>query len=115
MRARHAVQLSADEVPEAVAGEGVGGEQNDVGQQDQRPQAHPEAFGEELPIIQKEFDGFEDTRGRRDSLVLDKDGNLVIIEKKLDDIRSLCGLAGAEVRRLLRESEQFLAPDIRGG
>jgi hypothetical protein len=75
----------------------------------------PEAFGEELPIIQKEFDGFEDTRGRRDSLVLDKDGNLVIIEKKLDDIRSLCGLAGAEVRRLLRESEQFLAPDIRGG
>ena len=75
----------------------------------------PDALGEELLIIQKEFDGFEDTRGRRDSLVLDKDGNLVIIEKKLDDIRSLCGLAGAEVRRLLRESEQFLAPDIRGG
>ncbi|MCG7644344.1 DUF4268 domain-containing protein [Alteromonas sp. Cnat3-28] len=45
----------------------------------------PDAFGEELLIIQKEFDGFDDTRERLDLLALDKDGNLVIIENKLDD------------------------------
>lgn len=43
------------------------------------------ALGEELLIIQKEFDGFDDTRERLDLLALDKDGNLVIIENKLDD------------------------------
>tara|TARA_R110001606_G_scaffold361754_3_gene514949 strand:+ start:1928 stop:3094 length:1167 start_codon:yes stop_codon:yes gene_type:complete len=41
--------------------------------------------GEELLIIQKEFDGFDETRERLDLLALDKDGNLVIIENKLDD------------------------------
>lgn len=40
---------------------------------------------EELLIIQKEFDGFQDTRERLDLLALDKQGNLVIIENKLDD------------------------------
>lgn len=45
----------------------------------------PMALGEELLIIQKEFDGFDDTRERLDLLALDKDGNLVIIENKLDD------------------------------
>jgi hypothetical protein len=45
----------------------------------------PSALGEELLIIQKEFDGFDDTRERVDLLALDKDGNLVIIENKLDD------------------------------
>ena len=45
----------------------------------------PSALGEELLIIQKEFDGFDDTRERLDLLALDKDGNLVIIENKLDD------------------------------
>lgn len=45
----------------------------------------PEALGEELLIIQKEFDGFNDTNERLDLLALDKDGNLVIIENKLDD------------------------------
>lgn len=46
---------------------------------------HPNALGEELLIIQKEFDGFDDTRERLDLLALDKYGNLVIIENKLDD------------------------------
>ncbi|WNJ19917.1 DUF4268 domain-containing protein [Pontibacter sp. G13] len=46
---------------------------------------HPEALGEELLIIQKEFDGFDDTRERLDLLALDKQGSLVIIENKLDD------------------------------
>lgn len=46
---------------------------------------NPVALGEELLIIQKEFDGFDDTRERLDLLALDKDGNLVIIENKLDD------------------------------
>jgi hypothetical protein len=41
--------------------------------------------GEELLIIQKEFDGFDDTRERLDLLALDKDGLLVVIENKLDD------------------------------
>ena len=45
----------------------------------------PEALGEELLIIQKEFDGFDDTRERLDLLALDKDGRLVVIENKLDD------------------------------
>ncbi len=45
----------------------------------------PEALGEELLIIQKEFDGFNDTRERLDLLALDKNGLLVIIENKLDD------------------------------
>jgi len=45
----------------------------------------PDCLGEDLLIIQKEFDGFDDTRERLDLLALDKDGNLVIIENKLDD------------------------------
>ena len=46
---------------------------------------YPDALGEELLIIQKEFDGFGETRERLDLLALDKDGNLVVIENKLDD------------------------------
>ena len=45
----------------------------------------PDALGEDLLIIQKEFDGFNETRERLDLLALDKDGNLVVIENKLDD------------------------------
>lgn len=45
----------------------------------------PSSLGEDLLIIQKEFDGFSDTRERLDLLALDKLGNLVIIENKLDD------------------------------
>ena len=46
---------------------------------------NPEALGEELLIIQKEFNGFNDTNERLDLLALDKQGNLVVIENKLDD------------------------------
>jgi RecB family endonuclease NucS len=46
---------------------------------------NPEVLGEELLIIQKEFAGFYETRERLDLLVLNKQGNLVIIENKLDD------------------------------
>lgn len=45
----------------------------------------PDALGEELLIIQKEFDQFDETRERLDLLALDKAGNLVVIENKLDD------------------------------
>ena len=45
----------------------------------------PEALGEELLIIQKEFDGFADTRERIDLLALDKEGRVVVVENKLDD------------------------------
>lgn len=45
----------------------------------------PEALGEDLLIIQKEFDGFADTRERLDVLALDKEGRLVVVENKLDD------------------------------
>lgn len=42
--------------------------------------------GEEgLLIIQKEFDGFDGTRERLDLLALDRNGQLVVIENKLDD------------------------------
>lgn len=46
---------------------------------------NPEALNDDLLVIQKEFDGFNDTRERLDLLALDKLGNLVIIENKLDD------------------------------
>ncbi len=49
------------------------------------PDALTQGDGGELLIIQKEFDGFDDTRERLDLLAIDKDGNLVIIENKLDD------------------------------
>ena len=46
---------------------------------------NPEVLGEDLLIIQKEFDGFSDTNERLDLLALDKEGNLVVVENKLDD------------------------------
>ena len=51
---------------------------------------HPNALtddnvDDELLIIQKEFSGFSDTNERLDLLAIDKKGNLVIIENKLDD------------------------------
>lgn len=46
---------------------------------------HPSLLNEELLIIQKEYDGFFDTNERLDLLALDTEGNLVIIENKLDD------------------------------
>lgn len=45
----------------------------------------PEILGEELLVIQQEFDGFNDTNERLDLLALDKEGNIVVIENKLDD------------------------------
>lgn len=45
---------------------------------------NPSCLGEDLLIIQKEFDGFFDTSERLDLLAIDKLGNLVIIENKLD-------------------------------
>jgi len=47
--------------------------------------ANPESLGEKLLVIQKEFNGFADTNERLDLLALDGDGNIVIIENKLDD------------------------------
>lgn len=46
---------------------------------------NPELLGEDILIIQKEFSGFNDTNERLDLLGLDKQGNLVVIENKLDD------------------------------
>ncbi len=46
---------------------------------------NPDALGEEILIIQKEFDGFNDTNERLDLLALDKQGNIIVIENKLDD------------------------------
>jgi hypothetical protein len=42
-------------------------------------------FGEDLLIIQKEFNGFDDTRERLDLLALDKSGSLVVVENKRDN------------------------------
>jgi hypothetical protein len=46
---------------------------------------NPKILGENLLIIQKEFDGFSDTNERLDLLALDENGRLVVIENKLDD------------------------------
>jgi len=50
---------------------------------------NPDVLGEELLIIQKEFQGFNDTKERLDLLALDKEGGLVVIENKLDDTGSI--------------------------
>ena len=47
--------------------------------------SNPEMLGEELLILQEEFDGWDETRERLDVLALDKNGRLVVIENKLDD------------------------------
>lgn len=46
---------------------------------------NPEVFGEDLLMISKEFSGFSDTNERLDLLALDRQGNIVVIENKLDD------------------------------
>lgn len=46
---------------------------------------NPSILGENLLIIQKEFNGFPETNERLDLLALDDSGKLVIIENKLDD------------------------------
>lgn len=48
-------------------------------------EGNPEALDEEFLIIQKEFNGFNETNERLDLLALDKNGNIVVIENKLDD------------------------------
>lgn len=45
----------------------------------------PAILGEELLILAKEFDGFDDTKERLDLLALDTKGNLVVIENKRED------------------------------
>lgn len=47
--------------------------------------SNPSSLGEEMLIIQEEFDGWDSTKERLDLLALDKQGRLVIIENKLDD------------------------------
>lgn len=49
------------------------------------PESLGETLGDSLLIIQKEFDGFDGTRERLDLLALDRNGQLVVIENKLDD------------------------------
>ncbi len=46
---------------------------------------NPETLDPDILIIQKEYDGFNDTRERLDLLAIDKNAGLVIIENKLDD------------------------------
>lgn len=84
---------------------------------------NPEVLGEELLIIQKEYQGFNDTNERLDLLALDKDGNLVIIENKLDDTgrdvvwqalkyTSYCStLTTVQVIRLFQEYLNTFSPD----
>jgi hypothetical protein len=49
----------------------------------------PSALGEDLLIIQKEFDGFDGTAERLDLLALDKQQRLVLIENKQDSGRDV--------------------------
>ena len=66
----------------------------------------PDALGEELLIIQQEFDGFADTRERLDLLALDKSGQLVIIENKLDDTGRDVVWQALKVCRLLLHAQE---------
>ena len=45
---------------------------------------NPEVLGEELLVIQKEFDGFSDTHERLDLLALDKDGKHMSAVNNMD-------------------------------
>ncbi|MBQ7247824.1 MAG: DUF91 domain-containing protein [Lachnospiraceae bacterium] len=45
----------------------------------------PDILGEELLIIQKEYDDFDATKDRLDLLAIDKKGNLVVVENKRDE------------------------------
>ena len=57
--------------------------------------SNPSSLGEDLLIIQEEFDGWDDTKERLDLLALDKQGRLVIIENKLDDSTVTIVLVGS--------------------
>ena len=66
----------------------------------------PDALGEDLLIIQKEFDRFADTRERLDLLALDKDGSLVVIENTLA-LRRRKDRADSPLRQLRYERAVF--------
>lgn len=90
---------------------------------------NPDILGERLLIIQKEFSGFDDTKERLDLLAIDENGNLVIIENKLDDsgrdvvwqslkYASYCsGLKKSDIRDIFQEyldrnSEKKVAENV---
>lgn len=84
----------------------------------------PTILGEEMLIIQKEFSGFSDTKERLDLLAIDRKGNLVIIENKLDDsgkdvtwqamkYASYCSTIGKEgVRKIYQDYLNKIEPGI---
>ena len=83
----------------------------------------PEALGEELLIIQKEFDGFADTRERLDLLALDKEGRLVVIENKLDDsgrdvvwqaLKYAAYCSNLKQKDIVAIYQKYLGPFVRG-
>ena len=84
----------------------------------------PDALGEDLLIIQKEFDGFADTRERLDLLALDKDGQLVVIENKLDDsgrdvawqaLKYAAYVSSLKTTQVVDIFQQYLARHAGGG
>ena len=84
----------------------------------------PDALGEELLIIQKEFDGFADTRERLDLLALDKDGQLVVIENKLDDsgrdvawqaLKYAAYVSSLKTSQIIDIFQQYLNRHVGGG
>lgn len=75
----------------------------------------PSALGEELLIIQKEFDGFDDTRERLDLLALDKKGNLIpdskVFEHSSTEFRNCVVKASGEgllIQDILRVKNSWL-------
>lgn len=84
----------------------------------------PAILGEEMLIIQKEFSGFSDTNERLDLLAIDRKGNLVIIENKLDDsgkdvtwqamkYASYCSTLGKEgIRKIYQEYLNKTEPGV---
>ena len=92
----------------------------------------PSSLGEDLLIIQKEFDGFADTKERLDLLAIDKSGNLVITTSSTevsyplatiqryeydsvdDDIDELAPEAGNDVH-VLRDGNTLTLTNLREG
>ncbi|MCY0389902.1 DUF4268 domain-containing protein [Robbsia sp. Bb-Pol-6] len=84
----------------------------------------PDALGEEFLILQKEFDGFDETRERLDLLALDKVGNLVVIENKLDDsgrdvtwqaLKYTAYVSGLTKAQIIEVHQQYLDRYCGGG
>jgi hypothetical protein len=73
--------------------------------------SHPEILGEDLLIVNMEFDKFEGSKDRLDLLAVDHEGNLVIVELKRDSLAGYADLQAVRYAAMVSNMtiEQLLA------